>query len=215
MSRGHPHGPPTTAPRFASSSLIPRRLSFQDFEVEKEKKTLHPSFFPPFTRDDNLLPNSSPNFHNGSMIIFFKNRQDRDDCTPLFFFFSLSRFPASTEHSAVYTDPISLARVVGTHGSGNSVADPRTQAAALDESRQEEDGAKKHDGLGGCLVWRGGSRCRGEGVVMAGDTPFLAARHADLTSTRARKRATRANENEPNERTDVERKPGEEGTQPP
>lgn len=135
MSRGHPHGPPTTAPRFASSSLIPRRLSFQDFEVEKEKKTLHPSFFPPFTRDDNLLPNSSPNFHNGSMIIFFKNRQDRDDCTPLFFFFSLSRSPASTEHSAVYTGPISLGRVVGTHGSGNSVADPRTQAAALDESR--------------------------------------------------------------------------------
>lgn len=50
---------------------------------------------------------------------------------------------------------------------------PRTQAAALDESRQEEDGAKKHDGLLGEEV-----SARGEGVVMAGDTPFLAARHA-------------------------------------
>lgn len=67
----------------------------------------------------------------------------------------------------------------------------------------------------------GSSRVRAsfrEGVEMAGDTPFVA-RHADLTSTcarAARKRARPSERTNPtNERTDVERKPGEEGTQPP
>lgn len=114
-------------------------------------------------------------------------------------------------------------RIVSTESQSHPV--PAGEPSIRERSRNpvNSTGARRQPPAG---AWNGALLCRRdwwnsresglarEGVEVAATLPS-AARHADLTSTCARAESKRARANEPNERTDVERKPGEEGTQPP